>query len=117
MPRTYRTTDQYLSGLPDDKRSALERLRKAIKAAAPEAEECISYNVPGFRLNGRLLVSYAAATKHCAFYPGAHPIAVHRAALAGYSTAKGTIRFQPAKPLPSGLVRKLVRTRIAERSP
>ncbi len=64
------TPDEYLAALSDDKRRSLEKLRKDIKAAAPKAEECISYGIPGFRLNGELLVSYGAAAKHCAFYPG-----------------------------------------------
>ena len=97
-------------------RAALERLREAIRAAAPEAEECISYNIPGFRLKGRLMVSYAAASQPCSLFPGAYPIERYRKELAGYSIGKGTIRFQPGRPLPLGLVRKLVRARIAERT-
>jgi uncharacterized protein YdhG (YjbR/CyaY superfamily) len=65
-----KTADDYLSAVSDDKRSALEKLRKAIQAAVPEAEECISYGLPAFRLNGKLLVAYGAAANHCAFYPG-----------------------------------------------
>jgi uncharacterized protein YdhG (YjbR/CyaY superfamily) len=65
------TPDAYLAAVSDDKkRAALETLRKRIKAAAPEAEECISYQLLAFRLNGKLLVAYGAAAKHCAFYPG-----------------------------------------------
>ena len=96
-----------------DQRRALEKLRKDIKAAAPKAEECISYGLPSFRLNGKLLVSYGAAAKHCAFYPGS---TIQRLAkeLKGYETSKGTIRFSPEKPLPSALVRKIVKARIAE---
>ena len=116
MARSYLSVDEYLKNLPEDQRAALERLRRTIRAAAPDAEECISYNVPGFRLEGRLLVSYGAARRHCSFYPGAHPIRVHRGELAGFSTAKGTVRFQPDRPLSAGLIRKLVRTRVAERS-
>jgi uncharacterized protein YdhG (YjbR/CyaY superfamily) len=65
-----KTPDEYLAALSDDKRAALEKLRQAIKAAALEAEECISYQLPAFRLDGKLLVAYGAAAKHCAFYPG-----------------------------------------------
>lgn len=110
-----RTIDEYLAPLSDDKRAALEKLRAAIRAAAPTAEECMSYDVPGFRLGGRLLVSFGAAAKHCAFYPGLHPVRAHQDELAAYDTNKGTIRFQPDHPLPATLVRKLVKTRIAER--
>src|SRR6266550_5698998 len=108
------TIDEYLAPLSNEKRAALEKLRRDIKSAAPKAEECISYGVPGFRLNGRLLVSFGAAAKHCSFYPGAHPIEAHKHELKGYDTSKGTIRFQTDIPLPATLVRKLVKTRIAE---
>ena len=109
-----KTTDDYLTGLDIEKRTALEKLRQAIKAGAPKAEECISYGIPGFRLNGRLLVSFGGARNHCAFYPGAYPLEVHRNELKSYDTAKGTIRFSAQNPLPGALVRKLVRTRVAQ---
>ena len=108
------TIDEYLAPLSNKKRAALEKLRKDIKSAAPKAEECISYQVPGFRLFGRLLVSFGAATNHCAFYPGAYPIEAHKDELKGYSTSKGTIRFPADKPLPATLVKKLVKSRIAQ---
>jgi uncharacterized protein YdhG (YjbR/CyaY superfamily) len=101
--------------LSKDQRAALEKLRAAIKSAAPEAEECISYQIPAFRLDGRMLVAFGAATNHCAFYPGAFPLKAHEDELARYDTSKGTIRFPAEKPLPAALVRKLVKTRIAER--
>ena len=110
------TIDEYLAPLSADKRAALEKLRRAIKAAAPKAEECISYQVPAFRLNGRMLVWFGAATNHCSFYPGAFPIVAHKDQLEGYETSKGTIRFPAAQPLPDTLVRKLVKARIAERA-
>ena len=106
--------DEYLAALSDDKRAALEKLRKTIRAAAPKAEECISYQLPAFRLNGRLLVAFGAAANHCAFYPGAHAIAVYKNELKRYGTSKGTIRFPADKPLPVALVRKLVKARIAD---
>jgi uncharacterized protein YdhG (YjbR/CyaY superfamily) len=107
--------DDYLAALSDDKRAALEKLRAAIRAAAPEAVECISYQLPAFRLNGRMLVSFGATANHCAFYPmSGSTVAAHADDLAGYDTSKGTIRFQPDKPLPASFVRKLVKTRIAE---
>jgi uncharacterized protein YdhG (YjbR/CyaY superfamily) len=109
-----RTIDEYLAGVSREKRVTLEKLRRDIRSAAPGAEECISYRIPGFRLDGRLLVSFGAAARHCAFYPGAHPVAAHRDALGGYFTSKGTIRFSPEKPLPATLVRKLVKARIME---
>jgi uncharacterized protein YdhG (YjbR/CyaY superfamily) len=113
--REVTTHDEYLSALSADKRRALEKLRKDIKAAAPKAEECISYGIPGFRLNGKLLVSYGAAAKHCAFYPGS-TLQTFKEEMKGYDTSgKGTIRFAANNPLPSTLVRKIVKARMAER--
>ena len=108
-----KTTDAYLAAVSADKRAPLEKLRKAIKAAAPEAEECISYNLPAFRLNGKFLVAYGAAANHCAFYPGT-VLEAFKDELKDYDTDKGTIRFPADRPLPSALVRKLVKLRIAK---
>ena len=112
-----RTVDDYLASVNPEHRAALERLRRTIRSAAPKAEECISYGIPTFRLGGRMLVSFGAASNHCSLYAGAHPIKVHRRELAAYSLSKGTIRFQPDQPIPATLVRKLIKTRLAERSP
>jgi uncharacterized protein YdhG (YjbR/CyaY superfamily) len=109
-----KTHDDYLAAVTGDKRAALQKLRKAIERAAPKAEECISYQLPAFRLNGRFLVAYGAATNHCAFYPGS-TIKALKNELKGYDTSKGTIRFPASTPLPAALVRKLVRLRIEER--
>jgi uncharacterized protein YdhG (YjbR/CyaY superfamily) len=108
------TIDEYLTALADDQRAALEKLRKAIRAAAPEAEECISYQLAAFRQNG-MLVAFGATAHHCAFYlMSSSTVAAHQDELKNYDTSKGTIRFQPDKPLPAALVRKLVKARIAE---
>jgi len=109
-----KTHDDYLAAVTEDKRGALQELRTAIKMAAPKAEECISYQVPAFRLNGKFLVAYGAAKNHCAFYPGSTVKALKNE-LKSYDTSKGTIRFSADKPLPSALVRKLVRLRIEEK--
>jgi uncharacterized protein YdhG (YjbR/CyaY superfamily) len=109
-----RTIDEYLAPLSNEKRAALEKLRRAIKSAAPGAEECISYRIPAFRLGGRMLVAFGAAAKHCAFYAGSFPVEAHKDELKAFDTSKGTIRFQADSPLPATLVRKLVKTRIAE---
>jgi uncharacterized protein YdhG (YjbR/CyaY superfamily) len=107
--------DEYLAALSDDKRAALEKLRQTIRAAAPKAEECISYRLPAFRLNGRMLVAFGATAKHCAFYPmSAATVAAYQDELKDYATSKGTIRFPPEHPLPAALVRRLVKARIAE---
>jgi uncharacterized protein YdhG (YjbR/CyaY superfamily) len=111
---TARNIDEYLAALSNEKRAALEKLRTAIKSAAPKAEECISYQLPAFRLGGKMLVAFGAAANHCAFYPGSGPVETHKNELKAYDTSKGTIRFPADSPLPATLVRKLVKTRIAE---
>lgn len=109
-----KTIDAYLAKVSDDQRVALEKLRKTIRAIAPKAEECVAYQIPSFRLNGKYLVSFAAWANHCAFYPGSHAIKVHKIALKAYDVDKGTIRFRADHPIPAGLVRKLVKARIAQ---
>ena len=108
------TIDEYLAGLSDENRAALEKLRKIIRAAAPKAEECISYGLAAFRLNG-MLVGMGATPKHCALYlMSGSTVEAHEDELKDYDTSKGTIRFAPNKPLPAALVKKLVKARIAE---
>ncbi len=118
MPATRpkpRTVDEYLAGVNDEQRVALEQLRRTIRATATGAEECISYGLAAFRLNGKPLVAFGAGANHCALYPMSGSIvAAHKHALRAYETSKGTIRFQPDQPLPAALVRKLIRARIAE---
>ena len=116
MPAKPKTVDAYLARLSDTQRTALEKLRRDIKAAAPAAEECISYDILGYCLGSRLLVSFGAAKNHCSFYPGARPIRTHKKELGGYDLSIGTIRFPAEKPLPTPLVKKLVKTRMAEYS-
>jgi uncharacterized protein YdhG (YjbR/CyaY superfamily) len=103
--------DDYLAGLADDQRAALERLRRTIHSIVPRAEECISYQLPAFRLDGKVLVWFGAGAKHCAFYPGG-VVPEFQRELKDYHTSKGTIRFQPDDPLPAALVRKLVKARM-----
>jgi uncharacterized protein YdhG (YjbR/CyaY superfamily) len=110
------SVDAYLDALTDaDQRAALRRLREQCVAAAPGATEVIAYGIPGLRLHGRYLLGYGAAKRHCAFYPGAAPITANLADLAGFDLDKGTIRFRPDRPIPAGLVERIVRARVAER--
>lgn len=106
------SVDDYLSRLPEDSRAALEKLRQTIRSIIPDAVEVISYQIPTFKYEGRMLVSYAGFTDHCSFFPGAGPVDVHQNELKSFATSKGTIRFTPDKPLSAALVKKLVRTRI-----
>lgn len=104
--------DEYLARVPAESRAALDKLRRTINSIVPEALETISYEIPTFKLNGRMLVSFAAFSEHCSFFPGAGPVEVHRDDLKSFSTSKGTIRFTPDRPLSPALVKKLVKTRI-----
>jgi uncharacterized protein YdhG (YjbR/CyaY superfamily) len=114
MPGKPRTIDEYLAGVGEKQRAALQKLRRTIRAAAPKAEECVSYGMAAFRQNGPL-VGFGATPKHCAFYlMSGTTVAAHRDELKKYDTSKGTIRFPAEKPLPATLVRKLVKARLAE---
>ncbi|MBL8842101.1 MAG: DUF1801 domain-containing protein [Planctomycetes bacterium] len=107
--------EDYLAALPPSQRAALQRLRRQIAAAAPGAVETITYSLPGFRLDGKILVCYAARAGHCSFHPMSdRTLADHAAAVARFDTSPGTLRFQPSAPPSAPLVRKLVRARVAE---
>jgi uncharacterized protein YdhG (YjbR/CyaY superfamily) len=109
------TFDEYLANVGDDQRGALEELRQTIRAAAPEARECISYGLAAFREPNGVLVALGASPKHCAFYLMSNStVAAHEEDLKGYDTSTGTVRFQPGAPLPEALVRKLVHARLVE---
>jgi uncharacterized protein YdhG (YjbR/CyaY superfamily) len=115
MPLKPKTFDEYLAALSDDNRAALEKLRKIIRSTAPKADECISYGVATFRLNGKPLVAIGATTKHCALYlMSGSTVEAHADDLSNYDTSKGTIRFPANQPLPETLVKKLVKARMAE---
>ena len=110
---TPQTVDDYLAALPEEARATLEKIRKTIKAVAPDATEVISYQIPMYKYHG-MLVGFAAFKDHCSFFPGANPVATFKDELKAYKTSKGTIRFPIGKPLPATLVKKLVKARIAE---
>lgn len=113
--RKPQSIDDYLDGVSAAQRKALEGVRRAIRAAAPRAEECISYGLAAFRLDGKVLVGFGATTRHCAFYPmSGHTISAHQGLLKGFKTTKGSIQFLPEAPLGSALVKTLTRARIAE---
>ncbi len=109
------TVEEYLADLPDGQRAALEDLRATIRAAAPEATETISYQMPAFKDHGRFLVSYAAFTDHCSLFPASDAV---REALGDelepYVSGKGTIRFRADDPIPARLVTRIVEVRLEE---
>ena len=108
-----KTIDEYIAGFPREVQEILERIRKTIRAAAPDAEEKISYQMPTFTLKGNL-VHFAAFKKHIGFYPTSTGIAKFRKELAAYESAKGSVQFPFDKPIPYGLISKIVKFRVKE---
>jgi uncharacterized protein YdhG (YjbR/CyaY superfamily) len=107
--------DAYLATVPADRRAVLERLRRAIHAAAPGAEECLSYGIPAFRVDGEVVAGFLATAKGCSYYPfSGRTLGTLAGELVGYGGTKSSLHFSPAKGLPATLVRKLVRARRAE---
>ena len=103
-----RTIDEYLAGLSAENRAALQKVLRAVHAAAPGAEECIRYGMPAFRLNGKLIAGFKAVANHCSFHPmSGDTVATLKADLAGYDTSRGTIRF-PARSWSAGHTRSQV---------
>jgi uncharacterized protein YdhG (YjbR/CyaY superfamily) len=109
-----KSMDEYLAGVSPEQRAALETLRGQIGTAAPGAEECISYGQPAFR-KGRVVCAFGATKKHCALYLFSDTtLDAFFDDLDGFDVSKGTVRFQPAKPIPASIVKKLVKARLAE---
>ncbi|HMV09380.1 MAG TPA: DUF1801 domain-containing protein [Cyclobacteriaceae bacterium] len=109
----FESVEAYLEAQSPEFREALEKLRAQIKAAAPKAEESISYGMPAYKYKGPL-VYFGAFKKHCSFFPGSSTIIANQKELKGFTVAKGTIQFTPEKPLPAALVKRIVKERIRE---
>jgi len=107
--------NEYIAGYPKKIQKLLYRLQATIKKAAPQAEEVISYGIPAFRLNG-MLVWFAAYSKHIGFYPRISGIEAFKKELSAYLGAKASVRFPLDKPLPLGLIIKIVKFRVNENS-
>ena len=109
------TIDAYLATVTGAKRAALDRLRATIHAIVPAAEECISYAMPAFRLDGNVIAGFLATSKGCSYVPfSGTTLATLADELGGYDRTTSSLHFDPARPLPKPLVRKLLAARIAE---
>ena len=115
MKAYQKEVEQYLELLPMESQKALRTLRSIIQDTVPNAEEGFSYGVPAFKIQGKPLVCYAAFKNHCGFYPMSPKVLERFAAeLAGFETAKGTIRFKIDNPLPEDLVKRILKARLKE---
>jgi len=109
------TIDDYLATVSGDRRRALDALRKTIRSIVPKAEECISYRIPAFRLDGAIVAGFCATTKGCSYFPfSGSTLRTLAADVQAYGQTKSALHFHPDEPLPVPLVRKLIKARIAE---
>ncbi len=114
-PHKAATIDEYLGGASGETRRALERLRRTIRRIVPEAQECISYAIPAFRVGGRVVAGFAARANGGSYYPfSGTTLQTLAGELEGYDHTKSALHFTLAKPLPVALVRKLLAARMAE---
>jgi uncharacterized protein YdhG (YjbR/CyaY superfamily) len=111
----YASIDEYMATLPEDRRAAMEELRRTVREAAPDATEAISYNMPALRLDGKFLLTYEAFKAHYSLFPWTERMAAELGdALKPYLHGKGTIRFPANEPIPLELVKRIVAIRLAE---
>ncbi len=111
--RTPKNIDEFIADFPNDVQEILKKLRETILKAAPDAEETIKYGIPTFTLNGNL-VHFSAYKTHIGFYPTPSGIEKFKSELSVYDLSKGTIRFPIDKPIPYGLISKIVKFRVRE---
>jgi uncharacterized protein YdhG (YjbR/CyaY superfamily) len=100
--------DEYLANVPPAQKTELERIRAIIKQVAPDAEEVITYSMPGFKYKGKYLISYAAFKDHMSLFPGAEPVGVLKDTLKDNVTGKGTIQFTLEEPLSDETIKEIV---------
>jgi uncharacterized protein YdhG (YjbR/CyaY superfamily) len=112
--KQFKTIDEYIKTFPEDVQKLLEKIRQAIRKAAPEAVETISYQMPTFNLDGKYLIYFAAWKNHIGFYPIPAGDKAFQKELSPYTGAKSSVRFPIDKPIPYDLVKKLVMFRIKE---
>lgn len=111
--------DDYIAGFASDVQAILEKIRQTIRRAAPKAEEAISYQIPTFKLNGKYLIYFAAFKKHVSVYPAPREVDQFKEELSAYEGGKGTVQFPLNKPIPYGVISKIVKfraQRIVEKS-
>jgi uncharacterized protein YdhG (YjbR/CyaY superfamily) len=114
-PMTAREIDEYLSQVEEPKRTTLQMLRETIQRVIPEADECISYGMPAFRLNGKIIAGFAAFKNHLAYVPHSGSVLPElKDDLAGYTSTSGSLHFPIDEPLPEPLVRKLIAVRLQQ---
>ncbi len=111
--KRFKSHEEYVDSLPNNKRVLVKQLRSAIKQATPDATEVISYNMPAYKYHG-MLMYLCAHTEHIGFYPFSSAIRTFRDKLKKYETSKGTVKFPLGKPIPVSLVKNIVRFRVQE---
>ena len=111
---TPKNMDEYIAGFPSDVQEILEKIRMTIRKAAPGAEETISYQIPTFTLKGQYLIYFAAYKKHIGLYPAPRGVEKFKKELSAYEGGKGTVRFPFDKPIPFGLISRIVKFRIKQ---
>jgi uncharacterized protein YdhG (YjbR/CyaY superfamily) len=111
---TPKDIDEYIGGFPQEIQEILQKVRETIRKAAPKAEETISYNMPTFNLHGHYLIYFAGFKRHISLYPAPIGVPEFQEEIAPYESGKGTLKFPLDKPIPYGLIRRIVKHRIKE---
>jgi uncharacterized protein YdhG (YjbR/CyaY superfamily) len=109
-----KTIDEYIAAQPEATRSVLKRVRNIIRKAVPGAEETISYKIPAYKLNGKIVIFFAAWKEHYSLYPAGDRVEALKEELARYKVSRGTIRFPLAEPVPAKLIERIAKFRAKE---